>query len=631
MPGHLGACCKILQSRPTEVAMITALFPACTKVLCLFASAAVPQAQPGAQSPGSALQIKSNGHARSAPPLIVSASWNREIDKAAANLGLSVASAGDVNGDGFGDVIAGAPYFTDSGKGQGRAFVFHGSASGLDTAIAWIGLSRSGATLSQPTYGRSVAGAGDINGDGFDDVIVGEPGYSNGEAAEGRVHMYLGSPTGLSTSASWIYESNAPNANLGTVVAGAGDVNGDGFADIVIAARGFSDGDPGEGGLFLFLGSASGLANSPDRVIQSDQTGAALGFSLAGVGDVDGDGFDDILASQFQDLNGAPRPTAMLFRGSTGGLGASADAVLSLTLTATGAFSNILQVTGLGDLNGDGFDDVALSATAETTPTGGALAGRVMVYLGSASGLPSTPSWTRDGEQPNLGLDAYGAGDLDGDGFADLVLGALGYDGSFQDEGRVEVFLGSASGLGSQPAWSAYSGQMNAGYGIAAGAGDVDLDGFGDLIVGAYRYDGGQLDEGSIFLYRGFDMPLASGQSYNGSGSNAACFLSEPAVLGASWDSSILASARPGATLAAILVHALPSVGGMLPGGEVLVDLNSTEFAILMAPVQGTLVSLGLQVPLDPYLAGTTATAQGLLIGGAGYTLCNGYQFVVGF
>jgi hypothetical protein len=166
-------------------------------------------------------------------PLLTGPSWTAESDQADAHFGGSVASAGDVNGDGFSDVIVGAVHYDNGEFNEGRAFVYLGSASGLQTTPAWTAES----DQVDARFGISVATAGDVNGDGFADVIVGAHQYHNGETDEGRASVYHGSGSGLATTPAWTAESGQTTAHFGVSVATAGDVNGDGFSDVVVGAR----------------------------------------------------------------------------------------------------------------------------------------------------------------------------------------------------------------------------------------------------------------------------------------------------------------------------------------------------------------------------------------------------------
>ncbi len=142
--------------------------------------------------------------------------------------------------------------------GEGRAYVFHGSASGLATTAAWTAESNQASAF----FGSSVAGTGDVNGDGFGDVIVGAPNFDDGQIAEGRAFVYLGSSSGLATMADWTAESDQFRAEFGAAVASAGDVNADGYSDVIVGAFYFDHGESAEGRAFIYLGAASGLATS---------------------------------------------------------------------------------------------------------------------------------------------------------------------------------------------------------------------------------------------------------------------------------------------------------------------------------------------------------------------------------
>jgi hypothetical protein len=142
-------------------------------------------------------------------PLVTSPAWVKDGGQAGAQLGGIVASAGDVNGDGYADVILGAPYFDSVGVDTGRVFVYHGSPSGPSAVPDWTS-DGSGAGVF---YGV-VAGAGDVNGDGYDDLIIGSPMATNSLTNEGSASVYLGGPSGLSTTPVWTAWGNQATANL---------------------------------------------------------------------------------------------------------------------------------------------------------------------------------------------------------------------------------------------------------------------------------------------------------------------------------------------------------------------------------------------------------------------------------
>ncbi|MBI2565797.1 MAG: FG-GAP repeat protein [Candidatus Schekmanbacteria bacterium] len=436
-------------------------------------------------------------------PLVWSPSVGLEDD----GLGFSVAAAGDVNGDGHGDVVIGVPGFDGGETNEGQARVYDGSGNGLSATPSW---SAEGG-LAAANFGHSVAGAGDVNGDGYGDVIVGAPFYNDGFGVLGRVYVFHGSATGLAASPAWWLEGNQPGAAFGSSVAGAGDVNGDGYGDVIVGAGAYDEDFADEGRVHVYLGSATGLSVVPAWVAYGGQSGAGFGFAVAGAGDVNGDGYSDVvIAARYHDGDDTDEGRAYLFHGAAGGLS------LTPGWTADGGQTGAdfgYSVAGAGDVNGDGFADVAIGSpgfSGQWSPEMGK--GRVYVYHGAAAGLASDPAWFTEGDQmlPLFGGSVSGAGDVNGDGYADLVVGAPQYDNEHEDEGRALVFLGSASGMSDQAAWKTESDQDGAklGYSVAS-AGDVNSDGFADLIVGAPAYDGGQTDEGMAWMHLGGSTGVA--------------------------------------------------------------------------------------------------------------------------
>src|SRR6185503_13117360 len=208
--------------------------------------------------------------------------WNVETNQAGSQFGAAVAAGGDVNGDGYADVLVGAPSYDDASTDDGRAYVFLGSPSGLATTPAWIGHG----TVAGATFGGAVGTAGDVNGDGYADFLVGAPRDGTTEPFEGRAFLFLGSPGPLSTLPAWTAESNEADARFGSSVATAGDVNRDGYADVLVGAPQWTNGDSSEGRASLYLGSASGLATSAVWNWESNESGGRAGSSVASAGDI---------------------------------------------------------------------------------------------------------------------------------------------------------------------------------------------------------------------------------------------------------------------------------------------------------------------------------------------------------
>jgi hypothetical protein len=226
-----------------------------------------------------------------------------------------VATAGDVNGDGFSDVIVGAYQYENGEINEGRVFVYHGSADGLATTADWTAESNQAGAF----FGRSVATAGDANGDGFSDVIVGAYQYDNGQGDEGRAFVYHGSAVGLSTTAAWTAESNQGSAWFGWSVETAGDVNGDGFSDVIVGVTGYDNDQMNEGRASVYHGSAAGFSPTADWTAESNQTGATSGISVGTAGDVNGDGFSDVIVGVYHYDNGeSDEGRAFVYYGNEG-------------------------------------------------------------------------------------------------------------------------------------------------------------------------------------------------------------------------------------------------------------------------------------------------------------------------
>jgi hypothetical protein len=463
--------------------------------------------------------------------------WSATGSDSTIFFGASVAGAGDVNGDGFDDVVVSVA-FEDFGSGQ--AFLYLGNPNGLGTTPAWTLESDSGFELD-----TVVAGAGDVNGDGFDDVLVGVPEYSSDTAAGGAVFVYLGRSSGLAADPAWTVANDTAAALFGVAVASAGDINGDGFDDVVVGAPGFRG-----GAAFVYSGGAAGLQTTPRWTIATKEAGARLGAAVASAGDVNNDGFSDLLVGA-----GAASTVGKISLYLGGSSASSPKARWTLAGNA-GETGFGLNLAGAGDLDADGFDDVIIGSASYDSP---AIAnrGHILAYLGNAGGLGAGAAWMlegiqaetrlgrsvagagdfnadgfadvlvadpnnnigrvaafasplasvkREGDQANaaFGGAVASAGDVNGDGFSDVIVGAHLYDNGQTDEGRAFVYHGSASGLAVSPAWTAESNQAGAHFGASvASAGDVNGDGFDDVIVGAPTYDDGQTDEGLVYVYMG--------------------------------------------------------------------------------------------------------------------------------
>lgn len=430
-------------------------------------------------------------------PVLDGPNWTVESNQNSAQLGYSVCGAGDVNGDGFDDLIVGAPFYDNGQTDEGRAFLYLGSASGPSLGPDWTSADTDQAFAA---LGRTVGGGGDVNGDGFDDVVVAAPVFDNGQTNEGRVYLYLGSANGPSLVPDWTEEIDDDQAAFGQGLSVAGDVNGDGFDDVAVGAWGASN-HGGTGAAFVYFGSASGPSLLPDWTAASGQFEAFFGTSICTAGDVNGDGFDDVIVGAHQFTNDqSDEGRAFLYFGSASG----PSAVANWTSEGNQANAQFGYRVSAADVNGDGFHDVIVGA--RYWDNGQTDEGRAYVYLGSSSGPSLVPDWTAESDQANaeFGLSVAGAGDVNADGFDEVLVGAFQYSNGQAAEGRAFLYLGSAGGPSLSADWTAESDQVAAHLGWSvAGAGDVNGNGFDDVIVGAPTWAGGTGGEGRASLYMG--------------------------------------------------------------------------------------------------------------------------------
>lgn len=424
--------------------------------------------------------------------------WTAEANQGGSGLGRAVASAGDVNGDGFGDVIVGIRDWDGPVTDSGAARVYLGSAGGLSTTAAW---SYSPSNIAS-SFGICVASAGDVNGDGYDDVLVGAPLYDNGQTNEGRAYLFLGSASGLASTPSWITESNQANAEYGTSVAGIGDVNGDGFADVAVGAPLFDNGQTDEGRVFFFHGGPTGLPIASNTSREVNVAGALFGAAISGGVDFNRDGRADmVVGSQFWDNGQVDEGTAWAYLGTATGVAASPVWQIESNLANSGLGS---AVAALRDFNGDGYGDVLIGSQRYDGPE--VDEGRAQVYLGNSLGLASLPFFSIESNQAGafLGSAVASAGYVNDDVFSDIIVGARYYDSGQINEGAAFVYLGAATAPPSVPFATYQSNQVDAELGIAVG-GDLDVqrDGAGDVLVGLWQYDNGQVNEGLAWAFYG--------------------------------------------------------------------------------------------------------------------------------
>jgi len=221
------------------------------------------------------------------------ADWMVDGDAANSQFGHIVAGAGDVNGDGFGDVLVGAPEYPSAAGGPGgRAFLFLGTDTVPEVPASWF-------VNNGVKCGFAVAGAGDVDGDGYPDVLVGAPGHNVSAGSEGKASLYLGGSRGLTAAAAWNVFGTGEGAQLGAALAGVGDVNGDRLSDVLVGSPGFTTaaGVASAGRADLFFGRAGGPPTVPVWTEFGDVSQEKFGSSMAYSGDVNLDGFADFIVA----------------------------------------------------------------------------------------------------------------------------------------------------------------------------------------------------------------------------------------------------------------------------------------------------------------------------------------------
>ncbi len=339
-------------------------------------------------------------------------------------------------------------------------------------------------------FGNSVS-SGDFNGDGYDDVLVGALYYDNGETDEGRVFVYYGSSSGISSEADWTAESNQAGAYFGKSVS-SGDFNGDGYDDVLVGAHLYDGGETNEGRVFVYYGSSSGISSDADWTAESNRIYGHFGRHVS-CGDFNGDGYDDVLVGDdYFDNDETDAGRVLVYYGGPSGISSEANWIKeSNQYQAYFGFS-----VSSGDFNGDGYDDVLVGA--HLYDGGETNEGRVFVYFGGPSGISSMPNWTAESNQNGSDFgNSVSSGDFNGDGYDDVLVSANNYD----SKGGIFIYHGGPSGISSSADWTAESNQVGAKFGQSVSSGDFNGDGYDDVLASAQRYDNGQTNEGRAYVY----------------------------------------------------------------------------------------------------------------------------------
>jgi Ca2+-binding RTX toxin-like protein len=448
-----------------------------------------------------------------------------------ANVGGSVAGIGDFNGDRLPDLAIGAPQQAQPGepRNAGAVYVVYGSrrAHTLDLKqLGRQGLLLRGAGINDKA-GRTVAAAGDVNGDGLADLAVAAPlADRNGRRNSGSVFVVFGRRDRRTVNlngrsgAGYVIDGAVRRDFTGISLAAAGDVNGDGRADLVIGAYGSSPQGRTSAGIAYVVFGQAGTARidlaalGPNGFrIDGEAIGDVAGTSVAGAGDVAGDGLADVLVgAPMADPQGRhDAGAAYVVRGKADSADVDLAAPGDAAWRIDGALAND-RLTGFlpggladaGDVNGDGHRDILVGAQ-EADPLGRQDAGAAYVVFGGARPAPLDLAALGEhgvrlmGAQPNtrFGRALVALGDRDGDGFGDVAIGAPGdgaldarAEGVYVWHGRAEPGDVDAALLGVRDQWLAGAIDARAGEALAA-VGDLDGDGRPELLIGAIGLDPG--------------------------------------------------------------------------------------------------------------------------------------------
>jgi hypothetical protein len=395
---------------------------------------------------------------------------NNPTPQAKAGFGTSVAGVGDVNGDGKADFLVGAPGQTADGKPrQGRAFVLSGADRSLLYRV------NNPEPQANALFGQTVSGVGDVNGDGIPDLLVGAPEQAvKGNDRQGWVFVFSGADGSL------LYTLDDPmpqeGAFFGWSVAGTGDVNGDGTPDLLVGAPGQDGPDwGGHGRAFVF----SGVDGRPILTLDyPPSVGGGLGSSVAGAGDVTGDGIPDFLVG----MPGLGRVgRALVFSGADGSL----VHILNVDAPEERAFLGA-AVAGVGDVSGDGVPDLLVGAPYLPIGEYGdfVFSGGAFVFSGATGELLYQVENSTPENHAHFGSAVAGLDDVNGDRIPDLLVGVPGRETDDAPQGKVVI----ASGADGRELMVLRNPgrQALARFGRSvAGIGDANDDGVPDLVIGA--------------------------------------------------------------------------------------------------------------------------------------------------
>ena len=422
-------------------------------------------------------------------PLNTDPVWKKEGEYSGFRFGERAEIVGDVNGDNFDDIMVSAPEFSYPTSDEGIVYLYLGSASGPSTSPDW---SYHGDQF-YGVFGRCISGGGDINGDGYDDVIIGTPKYSINVAADGVAFLFYGGPDGLSELPEWYATSSIIDSRFGFSINSDGDFNNDGFSDIIIGMSMENDDlyyFEAERKVFIYYGSPDGPQWEADVVLSAPDSNIYYGQSITSA-NINGDDYDDVIISGSNYRPGPASPSMLVYLGSAAGI--SGEVYQDYFNS-----KSIQLVENAGDVNNDGYEDII------------ALREYPVLFTGSATGLSEQPIWTFVTTTWPGSQCLEGVGDINLDGYDDVMIGSSYYAGHIGSESSTFLlFFGREAGLSDFPVWWNYlsgsAGSENNSISVS-GKGDINNDNYPDILTGLASTETASGIVGSVSLFQGGKM-----------------------------------------------------------------------------------------------------------------------------